>query len=117
MIILKYRYLVQTGTPIEVISKPEGGIGELAPFKPRSSIGKEMQRGRACDLYLNNPNIDLTFRTSSDQWRDECAMMQNPDVITALFRRSYQGGKTGAQIARVPILSFLMTARPPVMYG
>ena len=101
------------GTPIEVISKPEGGIraAMLAPLQGRaSSIGKEMQLGAELAIFtLNNPNIDLTFHDTSSGINGamNAAMMQNPDVIIGpLFADHTKAAKPIAQIANVPILSF-----------
>ena len=103
----------EEGTPIEVISKPQGGVraAVLVPLDGRAAaIGQEMQRGAELAIFtLGNPNIDLTFHDTSSGINSamNAAMMQNPDIIIGpLFAENTKAAKPIAQIADVPILSF-----------
>jgi len=103
----------EEGTPIEVISKPQGGVraAVLVPLDGRAAaIGQEMQRGAELAIFtLGNSNIDLTFHDTSSGINPamNAAMMQNPDIIIGpLFAENTKAAKPIAQIADVPILSF-----------
>ena len=103
----------EAGTPIEVISKPQGGVraAVLVPLDGRAAaIGQEMQRGAELAIFtLGNSNIDLTFHDTSSGINPamNAAMMQNPDIIIGpLFAENTKAAKPIAQIADVPILSF-----------
>lgn len=103
----------EEGTPIEVISKPQGGVraAVLVPLDGRAAaIGQEMQRGAELAIFtLGNSNIDLTFHDTSSGINSamNAAMMQNPDIIIGpLFAENTKAAKPIAQIADVPILSF-----------
>ena len=107
------QFIQEEGTPIEVISKPEGGIraAVLAPLQGRAaSIGEEMQLGAELAIFtLGNPKNDLTFHDTSSGINKamNAAMLQNPDIIIGpLFAENTKAAKPIAQLADVPILSF-----------